>query len=176
MQGIPNCILGPLPVPGRRLPCPAIFSSYFGNKLRRAECSRRGEAYVWIPQRWRIPALNLRDCAEFDGYLSITAAGRGKVTFVHFRRIFVNFYRTFGLFVLAGCRRRHSVATISNLQQGTCIYRIALVGCCISKKILCKPLNALAVTYKIPITKNRMIGTERERPGPLTLSGEKRQS
>src|SRR5207249_669567 len=58
------CILGPLPVPGRRLPCPAIFSSYFGNKLRRAECSRRGEAYVWIPQRWRIPALNLRDCAS----------------------------------------------------------------------------------------------------------------
>ena len=49
------------------------------------------------------------------------------------------------------------MATISNLQQGTCIYRIALVGC-ISKKILCKPLNALAVTYKIPVTKNRMIG------------------
>jgi len=72
----------------------------------RAECSRRGEAYVWIPQRWRIPALNLRDCAESDGYLSITTAGRGKVTFVHFRRLFVNFYRTFGLFVLAGCRRR----------------------------------------------------------------------
>ena len=99
----------------------------FANKLRRAECSRRGEAYVWIPQRWRIPALNLHDCAEFDGYLSITAAGRGKVTFVHFRRIFVNFYRTFGLFVLAGCRRRHPVATISNLQQDTYLYRIALL-------------------------------------------------
>src|SRR5437899_122418 len=67
------------------------------------------------------------DCAESDGYLSITTAGRGKVTFVHFRRIFVNFYRTFGLFVLAGCRRRHSVATISNLQQDTYLYRIALL-------------------------------------------------
>src|SRR5207245_10867040 len=98
------CILGPLPVPGRRLPCPAIFSSYFGNKLRRAECSRRGEAYVWIPQRWRIPALNLRDCAESDGYLSITPVGRGKGTFVHVLRLFVNCYSTFVFFVVDGFR------------------------------------------------------------------------
>src|SRR5439155_167982 len=39
------------------------------------------------------------------------------------------------------------------------------VGCCISKKILCKPLNALAVTYKITITKNRMIGRKENDQG-----------